>query len=365
MVATIVAISHQALNGQELTKEQLVADLLRQKEQEDYLQSQLEQIAIREATLTDADKLRITLNAIARAANPIPTPPNPVIQAIKRLKSTSTITASSSLTESGGMQMMALIGGGGGMQPMSLTGDGEGGVDNVPPFSNFGIAPLTQWQTDPNTTGNYPWFQESNSYSTNKNISSYDFPMPANTSSKAWTILTNHYDLNGDPRAHEMRIVYEFNHSGGDSFQVRLGNPASSPLITLPMTGVGVLKTNILTLPRFVGTNLNVYFIVFRNANISFSPRARLYSVQWQTYSGPVTNALKFTQVSTNVTKLSWSALNQQTNHWYLAYASSVLGPWASNTVPITYSNWQASVNFTNSFPQRVYQLRYYWPGYH
>ena len=274
-----------------------------------------------------------------------------------------TKTATLSGDEGGDIEPQAIMGDGE-IQMQSLTGYGEGGVD-VPPFAYYGIPPPSGWFTDSITGLYYPWHLKANSYSTNMGMESYELILPANTSSRVWTFLTNHYDLNGDPRAHEMRVVYKFANSGFDSFQVRLGSPTGTVLANLPSPGLSVLTTNTFIVPRIVGTNLSVYFIVYRNAAISYSPVAELICVQWQTYSGPVQNALKVKRLNPQLFNVSWSILNQQTNHWHLEYAGNILGPWASNTVPVTYSNWLASVNFTNNSVQRYYQLRYHWPGYH
>jgi hypothetical protein len=365
LVATVMAIS--ALwntHAQELTKGQVDANILREIEAILQHEQAEKAIAEREAALTTEQKEARALLAAERMLNIVtpPIPTNAVISAIRRVSASlsSNIKMSSTATISS-LESSNYENGDGEMQTMSLIGGGQGGID-LPSFVTYGVAPLSSWNTDSISGLYYPWHQESSSYTTNPIIVSYSpWALPAYTSSRVWTLLTNHYDLNGNPRAHQLRIVYKFANSGGDSFKVRLGHPAGTTLATLPTTrasGLG-LATNTIVVPS-MSTNLDVYFIVFRNAAVSYNPQAYLYSVQWQAYSGPVQDALSIEKNSADTVKVSWNILNESSNHWHLEYADNILGPWASNSTPVSYNGWQAYVNFTNSYGLRLYRLGYH-----
>ena len=357
----IICMSTHVLSayGQELTAEQQAAD----KARSDAVVQDEKAAAILANTKANikltpqqAEKLALRLAVEQAKMDELILPTNSIFGANKK---TSTLQFSSTMSS-----VMDLNG-------YTLQNNGEGIKFNktiIDPYTTYGIAPVSSWQTFFSYGQYYPWHIVTRTLvpTNGPAAGSYDqTQMPTEAVSYMYTDVTNHFDQYGDPVWHTISAWYEAYGSlvfYGQVFRCAIGTwyNHGEGSTNLPMSSSWSRFT--MMVPPLTTSPNYIYFVQFQGTQkFGASPSGEVdNSVQWMPYQ-PDFVGLKYSSDNSNNMTLSWDIYYQTTNHWFLTYADNLLGPWASNTVPISISGNIGNVSFKKvSNNNRFYRLAHH-----
>lgn len=176
--------------------------------------------------------------------------------------------------------------------------------------------------------------------------------------------LTNDFDANGIPEAHQLSFSYLFfRYSGGDSFNCTfsyIDGVNGTTFTNLPVTS-GVWSNVVWIVPPMTGNSLPaLQFFVYRGAGdpAHYGPEAMLDpKPEWCVlHRSP--GDLWIVKSSETTVVVNWHTWSYPTNQWKLQYAGDVAGPYVTTNVVATISNNVASVPFIMD-DRRFYRLKY------
>lgn len=238
----------------------------------------------------------------------------------------------------------------------------------------YGLPTFANWNHDSlivNQT--YPWYLQNTELHTWTNgygarsYYGYSEPNIAGVRSAFFTIATNHYDVNGDPLAHQLSFWYYFDQLSGsnDKFRCFVGvNPADD---------TGKFNTNlpasswrhaVVTVPPFINYSnapMLLIFATWKVGTITYTGSTAYldpYEFSWCPIPTPTPTTGDFwVRRGTNSVNVGWNTLAYRTNRWALQFTPYLGGIWSTNVQAPLFTNNTASVTFANTNGMRYYRL--------